>query len=209
MSKGTPTRMEVWVRTDEAEDVAGSVRHVIRTAHFVGEDPQSWKWVVIALHSALQGACVCHLTTTAAPVGAVERRNAQDWLAYFDRSATDAAATPPKTHLMGFVDLLKAVRKPNSAGDGSDVRIAISDSELGWLRKFHEDIRNQFTHFEPMGWSIDMSGIPEIAKLVARIIGDILDTGWAFRHLDSEQSQDLRRDVQALVSVEWPFNRAE
>ena len=65
----TPT--ETWIRTDEAEDAAGSVRHALRAGEMTANDPQAWKWVALALHSALQGACVCHLTTTAAPIGAV------------------------------------------------------------------------------------------------------------------------------------------
>lgn len=109
---------ENWIRTDEAEDVVASIRHVIRSAKFVGEDPVAWKWVVIALHSALQGACVCHLTTTAAPVGAVTERNAGEWLAYFERLRTNPNAKPPKTYLMSLPDLLRAVRKPHSAGGG-------------------------------------------------------------------------------------------
>ncbi|MBZ0162821.1 MAG: hypothetical protein K8H74_08920 [Notoacmeibacter sp.] len=196
---------ENWIRTDEAEDVVASIRHVIRSAKFVGEDPVAWKWVVIALHSALQGACVCHLTTTAAPVGAVTERNAGEWLAYFERLRTNPNAKPPKTYLMSLPDLLRAVRKPHSAGGGGNTAgVAISESELSWLRRFHEEIRNQFTHFEPMGWSIEVSGIPEIAKLVARIIGEILECGWAFRHQDLAQREEMERSLQALGTIEWP-----
>jgi hypothetical protein len=195
---------ENWIRTDEADDVAGSIRHAIRVAQFVGEDPLAWKWVVMALHSALQGACVCHLTTTAAPVGAVTNRNADEWLVYFEDSRTDPNAKPPKTHLMGLPDLLTAVGKPHSAGDRSNAAgVAISESELRWLRRFHKDIRNQFVHFEPMGWSIEVSGIPEIAKLVARIIGEILRIGWAFRHQDLAQREEMERSLQTLALIEW------
>lgn len=194
-----------WIQTNEAEDVAGSIRHVIRAAQFVGEDSLAWKWVVMALHSALQGACVCHLVTTAAPVGAVTERNAGEWLAFFEDSRTNPNAKPPETHLMGLPDLLKAVRRPNSAGDGSNVAgVAISESELNWLLRFHKEIRNQFAHFEPMGWSIEVSGIPQIAKLVARIIGDILKTGWAFRHQDRTQREEMQRSLHTLETIEWP-----
>jgi len=34
---------ERYIQTDEAEDVAGSIRHVLRCADFVNEDPQAWK----------------------------------------------------------------------------------------------------------------------------------------------------------------------
>jgi hypothetical protein len=196
---------ENWIRMDEAEDVAGSIRHVIRAAQVVGDDPLAWKWVVLALHSALQGACVCHLTTTAAPVGAVTDRNAGEWLAYFEDSRTNPKAKPPKTHLMGLPDLLAAVREPHSAGDRSNTAgVVISESELNWLRRFHRDIRNQFAHFEPMGWSIEVSGIPEIAKLAARIIGDILQIGWAFRHQDDAQREEMQRSLYTMALIEWP-----
>lgn len=194
-----------WIETNETEDVAGSIRHALRAAQVLGEDPQAWKWVVMALHSALQGACVCHLTTTAAPVGAVTERNAREWLAYFEDSRTNPHARPPKTRLMGLPDLLKAVRKPSSAGDGSNgAGVAISESELSWLLRFHKEIRNQFAHFEPMGWSIEVSGIPAIAKLVARIIEDILRTGWAFRHQDRAQREEMQRSLHILETIEWP-----
>jgi hypothetical protein len=196
---------ENWVQTDEAEDVAGSIRHVIRAAQFVKEDSAALKWVVMALHSALQGACICHLTTTAAPVGAVTERNAGEWLNYFEDTRTNPNAKSPKTHLMGLPDLLKAVRKPCSAGDGSNVvGVLITESELNWLSRFHKNIRNQFAHFEPMGWSIEVSGIPEIAKVIARIIRDILEMGWAFRHQDHAKREKMQRSLQDLEKIEWP-----
>jgi hypothetical protein len=197
--------VEIWIRTNEAEDVAGSIRHAIRAANFVSEDPQAWKWVALALHSALQGACICHLTTTFAPLGAVTDRNASEWVAYIEDQRTDPDAKPPKTNLMALPDLLKAVRKPNSAGDSSNnPGVGMSDSELNWLCSFHKTIRNEFVHFEPKQWSIEVSGIPELAKLIARIIEDILEQGWAFRHQDSAWREETRQNLQTLASLAWP-----
>ncbi|MNE33186.1 hypothetical protein D3C80_1268400 [compost metagenome] len=196
--------VERWIQTDEIEDVAASIRHVIRVAEFVSEDCQAWKWVTMALHSALQGACVCHLTTTSAPIGAVTRRNAEEWQTFFEESRSDSSATMPKTHLMSLPDLLKAVRTPYSAGDNrNDAGIPISDSELRWLCRFHDNIRNQFVHFEPMGWSIEVSGIPDIAKLVSRIIQEILQVGWAFRHQTISQRNEMQQNLQVLSSMHW------
>jgi hypothetical protein len=199
-----PEPQNHWIRTDEAEDVAGSIRHALRCAGEVAEDPQAWKWVALALHSALQGACVCHLTTSFAPVGAVTPRNAAEWISFNEESRTDPAAEPPRTQLMGLPDLLKAVRKANSAGDRSNaVGIAIADAELVWLRRFHDTVRNQFVHFEPMGWSLEVSGIPQIGALVARIIRDILDVGYGFRHQDRTWREELAADLARLSSAGW------
>ena len=196
---------ETWIRIDEAEDVAGSLRHVLHAAALINADSQAWKWVVLALHSALQGACVCHLTTTAAPVGAVTERNASEWLTYFEASRNDSGALAPKTHLMALPDLLKAVRKPRSAGDlSNDAGIALADAELAWLTRLHDTVRNQFVHLAPMGWSIEVSGMSAVAALVARIVGDIAGAGWAFRHQERPWRVALAGDLAALSLPDWP-----
>ena len=188
-----------WLSTDEADDVAGSIRHALRSSAFLADDPQTWKWIALTVHAALQGACVCHLTTTAAPVGAVTKANAAEWLGYFEESRTNGDAKAPQTKLMALPELLKAIRKPRSAGDASNEGgISVSDKELNWLRYFHDVVRNQFVHFDPMGWSLEVSGIPEIADLTARIIGDIADLGWAFRHQDAAWLDQFRTDLSTL-----------
>jgi hypothetical protein len=193
-----------WIRTDEAEDVAGSIRHALRCAGFVSQDEQAWKWVALSLHSALQGACVCHLTTSFSPVGAVTSRNAAEWIAFADQSRVNPETECPRTELMPLPDLLKAVRKPHSAGDRTNKNgIAIGEGELDWLKRFHKGVRNQFIHFAPMGWSLEVSGIPEIGVLIARIIGDILSEGYGFRHQDRDWKKALAGDLAQLSCPEW------
>lgn len=191
--------MARWIQTDEAEDVAGSVRHALRAAKFTPDDPQAWKWVLLALHSALQGACVCHLVTTASPIGAVTPRNANEWLGYFEASRTDPNARAPVTYLLNLPALVKAIREPRSAGDGSnEAGIAVSDSELEWVCRLHDSVRNQFVHFSPQGWSLEVSGIPDFAKLTARIILEIDNAAWAFRHQGAAWRERLRTDLKRL-----------
>lgn len=193
---------EVWLQTDEREDVAGSIRQAIRMAGYTIEDPQAYKWQILALHSALQGACVCHLAGTAGALGAVSNRNAKAWIEYYEKSRDDPNAIAPDTYLMPFDDLLAEIRKSNSAGDRSNAQgIAISESELTSLQRFHKDLRNQFTHFEPMGGSIEVSGVNDIAVLIARIITEILDCGWAFRHMETWPIAQMRDDLQKLAAL--------
>jgi hypothetical protein len=195
---------ERYIRTDEAEDVAGSIRHALRCAAFVSEDPQAWKWGILALHSALQGACVCHLTTTAAPLGAVTKSNAKEWINYFDERRVSQNVKCPDTKLMTLPDLLKAVRKYGSAGGSTASNLVeISDIELVWLKRIHFEIRNQFVHFAPQGWSIEVSGVPQIGRIIARIIKDIHDCGWAFRHLDQTKKDTMVIDLEHLTEAIW------
>ena len=169
----------------------------------VNEDDQAWKWLALALHSALQGACVCHLVTSACPLGIVTKKNAIEWSIYNDVSRTDQTVRRPRTQIMALPDLLKTIRKPSSAGDNSSTSgIALSENEFAWLRRFHNDIRNQFTHFEPQGWSIEVSGIPDMARLVSRVIKDILEVGYAFRHKDGKWRSALHMSLEELEQIQ-------
>ncbi|THD34461.1 MAG: hypothetical protein E7773_14830 [Sphingomonas sp.] len=195
-----PVDNECWISIDEAEDVAGSIRYALAALHMTATDGLAWKWVALALHSALQGACVCHLTTTAAPVGALTGKSTAEWLTFLQAPPGDGPLRAPKTVLLALPELVKAIRRPHSAGDRSNViGIPVSDRELAWLRRFHETIRNQFIHFAPMGWSIEVSGIPAIGVLVARIVGDVADAGWAFRHKDAAWLRTLKLDLSTLA----------
>jgi hypothetical protein len=182
--------------------VAGSVRHCIASYSLVENDEQAWKWVALSLHSALQGACVCHVVTTFVPVGAVTSKNAGEWIAYMESARSDSEAKPPSIKLLNLPDLLKKVRKPRSAGNaGNSDGGPITDSEMHWLRRFHEQIRNEFTHFSPKGWSIEISGIPALTELIVRIISSIDEIGWAFRHENEAWRSELRSDLRTLANL--------
>ncbi|MEP3051325.1 MAG: hypothetical protein ABJP48_09500 [Erythrobacter sp.] len=190
-----------WFHTNVGEDVAGSIRHANRMVGCVNDDPQAYKWVVLALHSALQGACVCHLTTSAGSLGAVTEGSKRNTIDYHEKSRTDKTAQAPKAYLMPLPDLLKAVRKPNSAGNpGNNEGICISEEDMEWLNWLHAS-RNEFVHFKSKSWSCYVSDIPELAKLISRIIQDILDVRWAFRHQDPEQIQELEESLKQLAQI--------
>ncbi|MEL7099763.1 MAG: hypothetical protein AAGM84_13110 [Pseudomonadota bacterium] len=191
---------ETWLQTSESEDVAGSLRHALLCFEKSKEDPHAWKWFVLAVHSALQGACVCHLVTTAPPLGAVTDTNQKEWVKYYNKREPDGEL--PKTRLLNLRELLKKVRKPGSCGGNSNGKsVSLSDAELTRLSGFHSHVRSQFVHFEPQGWSVEMSGIVETANLAARVIDDVRKIGWAFRHLPQDQMQKMVEDLRELSSL--------
>ena len=190
-----------WIQTDEAEDVAASVRHVLRCRAMVNQDPHAWKWVALGLHAALQGTLVCHLFTAASPLGVVTGKHAQEWVDYFEASRADSERRPPKARLLDLSELIKLARKPGSAGDGRSIGLVrVTDAELVWLRLFHTKVRNQFVHFEPMGWSVEVLGLSALSALIARNIDDALQVGWAFRHKNGEWHAALEAQLAVLAN---------
>jgi hypothetical protein len=166
------------------------------------QDKHAFKWVLLSLHAALQGSCVCHLVTTAPPIGVATDRNTREWLAYFEESRLDRSAERPQVKIAELPDLLKRIRRCKSASDRSaDSQISLSDQEFEWWREIHLELRNQFVHFTPRGWSIELSGIPDLVDLAVRIIRQIASKGWAFRHQDENWIINLSRTLDALVAA--------
>jgi hypothetical protein len=194
-------RDENWLQTDEAEDVLASLRHAEACFELAKSDKHANKWLILALHSALQSACVCHLTATDLR-GALDGRTEQLLYEADEKRRNGSPYKLPKLRIADLVELLQRVRKPHSAGDRSnDNGIPISESELDWLARIHREIRNRLVHFHPMRWSIELSGIPDLAGLVVRIIRDIQSCGWAFRKKDDDWFVRLDRTLDKLDSL--------
>ncbi|TFL19815.1 hypothetical protein [Jannaschia formosa] len=86
-------------------------------------------------------------------------------------------------------------------------KIPFSDTDLRRLTRLHKEVRNRFTHFGPGSWSIEISGIPGTAALIARIIDNVHDRGWAFRHVTAASEERLRRALAALSDDGWIAHR--
>ena len=98
--------------------------------------------------------------------------------------------------------MLKKIRKANSSDEKSnEAGIEISDSEYQWLKRFHDDVRNQFIHFAPMGWSLEVSGLPALGALIARIVNEIELHGWGFRHMSEDEQTKFRIDLDRLARI--------
>src|SRR4051794_25479825 len=70
-----------WLRVDERTDVLASLSECLHCLRRLSEEPPTWKWVILSIHNALQGAMVCHLSGTA-QLGALEEKSvtaAMEW----------------------------------------------------------------------------------------------------------------------------------
>lgn len=192
----------IWLDTDSNRDVVANVRHALHCIELAKNDPHAWKWAFLALHAALQGACVCHLTTTATPIGVTDEKDTLAWLDYLEASRTKPALKPPKTRIMAFPDLLRALRegKAGNRPSGGN-KFNLSDDEFSYLKRLHDEIRNQFIHFAPAIWSIDFSGFTTFASLSSRVMRDIMDYGWAFRLMDPDEKTDLHVNLIILAKL--------
>ena len=86
---------QTWLRTDEIEEFIDGLEHSAMFAKQLTDDVKFWKWLIIALHSALQGACVCALRdhdTTGVEV--LERRSWREMLHWLQVDSRENPCAP-------------------------------------------------------------------------------------------------------------------
>ena len=210
-----------WLEIDEATDVVASLRHMLHLLKLVSADSTIWKWVILSMHSALQGAMVCHLNGTANS-GCRSTKSAAAWLDWHERdrrgeinwinlesdeyglpSKTPAtkADFPPREYLAKPSELFERLMKPKKRlelGVGQILRISVAQRRA--FKKLDE-LRNQFIHFSPMGWSIEIDGLPTICSEMLSVISMIESDDWPFRHLKPQSRAELKNLILELQGV--------
>ncbi|RYH06871.1 hypothetical protein [Tropicimonas sp. IMCC6043] len=163
-----------YLRTDEFEDVLASLKLLLDCLEKVSEQPHLWKWSILSAHSALQGACVCILTRTDGG-GALSKDSEKLLLEYHNLSTQKAIVKahnaewilgkveyPQKEEIAALPELLR--RLP------TEIRIDFphknqepKDERTKDFVTLHA-LRNQFTHFPSVGWSIEIADLPRILR---------------------------------------------
>jgi hypothetical protein len=139
-----------WVRTDELDD---AIDNLEMTVHFLESvsDYRRWKWAIISMHQALYGFAICSTTPS-------------------DSSLALKDPSNPDSQLISIWTALKRAKDPAwKRGEHSQPLVTSKDDDWA-IRKLIKEFRNEFAHFRPKGWSIEVSGFPSIFKSVVRVI---------------------------------------
>ena len=189
--------MTAFVRADECQDVLGSLEQCAFSLAQARRSERAWKWVVLSLHSALQGAMVCHLSGTE-QLGALQERDAIKWREWNNKNLQEGdedAGGPPPKRLADANELFERLQRSAARiEDGCGGEISIAEQQRVSFKRLH-DLRNEFSHFSPRGWSIGLSGTKQAVDDVLSIIRLIADDGWPFRHMTEQDRSMLRSKI--------------
>ena len=147
----------LYLRTDEQEEAVRSLEWAEMQARTLATDAYAWKWVLIALHNAMQGFMVLALWNGNGLL-ALRPKVAKKWL-----EAYESGGPFPIDKLDEFLNLYLKIKDPenfHTFGSGPFVPVGTHDESLRHLNEF----RNMFTHFTPKGWSLQLAGLPRICS---------------------------------------------
>ncbi|MFL9814555.1 hypothetical protein D7241_14980 [Stutzerimonas sp. VN223-3] len=187
--------MTRWLRTDEKQEFISSVRMVHQMLTSVRDDLEYWKWVVIALHNAMQGAMVMSLRA------GNNLRVMPDALAAKCLKAHEAGKQWPPERLDHFPNLYEKVKNNEIMSFYVHSQALPQDPELDRSIEVLLELRNQFIHFTPQGWSIELSGMPSICtKILEAALFLCWNSGNVIWH-SAEQSQQARAEVDIALAL--------
>ena len=106
------------------------------------DDPHRWKWAIIALHSGLQGMMVL----------ALKGSNSFDVIRGDDK----------KQRLASFLDLYKKIKGDRMEMYCHSRRFMPSGTQGRSIKQLNR-LRNEFVHFTPKNWLLELGGLPNIA----------------------------------------------
>ena len=156
--------MEIWLRTDEGEESVSSLMMVRDASTLVSSDLSQWKWIVIALHNSLQGFMVMSLRNSN-DFQIMPKKLANEYYeAYRDNK------TLPKVKLDCFLKLYKKVKNDKHMKHFIYSKPLPQSNDNDWCVNKLASFRDDFIHFTPKGWSIEVSGFPLICLTIIEII---------------------------------------
>ncbi len=139
---------EKWLRLSEEKN---ALDYLEKATFFIKQTPKdyrNWKWVLIGLHGALYGFAIAAC-----------------------RGTDSHSVLTKKGKLIGFWEALKRCQDPSYMKMLIHSKhLNLTDSQEESIKLLKSECRNEFEHFKPKGWSIELHGMPEIAIDILEVI---------------------------------------
>ena len=170
-----------YFRTDEINEFIGALEHCSELAASIVDDTTRWKWLVLALHNALQGACVCALRGRDTSGIAVLTKDsaAAVWKWLENGRHTQPCPPIPREKLAPMVALYQRVQQAEYLNEPH--RLPPNPQHDRNVRALNK-LRNEWSHFVLHGWSVEIIGLPGICESCFEIIEYLSLTHSTFGH---------------------------
>ena len=199
-------RREAWFSTTEVEELVGAIEHCAELALAARYDVSGWKWLILALHSAMQGVCVCALRAgDASSTAMLTKQSATAMRRWSASQRRRTAPSPmPRQTLPSLIDLHKRVSRlgaPHAPPTTGETTLEIA--RLTGLRR-------EFDDFRPGGYALEVSGLPAIVRTCCNVVQHLaLDQSTFGRHLGGNQRRRIELALKALRKAmdKWELQR--
>jgi hypothetical protein len=145
-----------YLKTNVINEAITSLNLVRESLHVVETDVYRWKWIIIALHNALQNTMVSALRQGNG-FHAMNNDSVKQWMEAYQ---IDEPLPPLK--LANFLELYKRIKKKEIMESYVFSKRFVANQEHTNSVKKLNYLRNRFIHFELDIWSLEIVTMPDL-----------------------------------------------
>lgn len=168
---------EKWLRFTAETNALDFLERAGKFIQQTESDINAWKWVILALHGALYGFAICACRSTNYENIIHRTKKGIERLITLD----EALRICQNRDWMGTLN----GGKPLEPTESQEYSIKI----------LKESLRNNFEHYIPKGWSIEIHGLPGIAMDILDISRFLSVETFRYQHLNQTQ----RRRIKSII----------
>ena len=181
--------MSTFLRTNEYSEAISSLKFFVEIIPSINEDIYRWKWAIIALHNAVQGFMVLSLKGTDSLLILPDKQSTK-WLdAYYNDQPL------PEERLDNFLHLFNKIQQYRN--------FPTSAQYQKHLEKLNS-IRNNFIHFSPKNWSLEISGLPAICMDCLHVIHYLVEQEeilWYQKEVQQQVLSSVNKAKKVLTNL--------
>jgi hypothetical protein len=166
-----------WLRLSEETNALDYLEQAYQYIHQTDKNVFAWKWVILALHGALYGFAISACRGT-------------------NPDNVTRTSANGKVKLISFDDALELCQNPDwmeTACLSKPLRLTLQQKKS--IRQLKQQFRNNFEHYIPRGWSIEIHGMPQISLDVLAVIRFLATESSVFVHLNHVQKKKIKSIV--------------
>ena len=168
---------EKWLRFTAETNALDFLERAGKFIQQTESEIKAWKWVIISLHGALYGFAICACRST-------------DYENIIHRTKKGIE------RLITLDEALRICRDRKWMGTlYSGKPLELTESQEYSIKILKKSLRNNFEHYIPKSWSIEMHGLPSIAMDILDVIRFLSVETFRYQHLNQTQ----RRRIKSII----------
>ncbi len=189
-----------YLETDERLEAINSLQMVAEQVERVAEDFHSLKWVIIALHNAVQGFMVLALHK-GNNFFVIKDHTTKHYYDYITGQRSDEPINP----LDNFLNLYSKIKNPDLMQRWVNGQPFSPGNSHDYSMEMLNDERNDFIHFLPKSRSIEISGLPQMVQDCMDIIKFLSFDSQNMIWHDEKQEIVVRELIDHIETVILPL----
>lgn len=156
--KGIFAMGDKWMMTDAFVETVSALEVFAEELQRVIGDPYRWKWAILSLHSSLQSMMVLALQSSHG-LHVLRPDDVVRWLEAHEKGGP----YPNDLKLDDFLSLYKKIKSDKMIMYVNSKKFKPLGTQGHSIRQLNR-LRNEFVHFTPRVWALELEGLPEISQ---------------------------------------------